>query len=375
MKAKLLTLIVLFVAVFAVRANDGVFYASGGTLVPLQETRIALRKEVLKFYVVDHGYARVEVDFEFYNPSAARTLTVGFVTPPSDGDFEESKTGHPFITEFTVDINGRTIPYRMKRLAQTSFKKGNINVSGRDWVYYFQATFKKGVNRIRHTYRFRGSVSVEMQREFDYQITTGKRWANRRIDDFELQIHPDNGIYMIIASFQKNGTPAGWKIIGDGTMPAETRGRFSDDGPKIRMFHLNSGYLQFNAKNFKPDNDLFFGEYNWPAGWTSVWCGFGRECAERESLEKVARYFHMNPYDGILDEDFEALSAKEVKFVRNYYFALRGLPFRDPELRRFYERFFWYRPIESLKTTDVRLSKAEDAFLRKVAAFEEKRKN
>ncbi len=375
MKATLLTLIVLFAAVVAVRANDGVFYAAGGTLVPLQETRIELRRELLKFYVVDHGYARVEVDFEFFNPSGPKTLTVGFVTPPSDGDFEETQSSHPFITEFTVDVNGRSLPFKMKRLAQTSFKKGAANVTGRDWVYYFPVTFKRGVNRIRHSYRFRGSVSVELQRDFDYQITTGKRWANRRIDDFELRIFPDNGIYAIVSSFRKDGRRANWQIVGDGMIEDVERPWFSDEAPKVRMFHFNKGYLRFNAKNFRPDNDLFFGEYNWPAGWWSVWCDLKPDCFDRASLEKISRFLFLNPYEGVLDDGVEELSPKEIRYLRNYFFALRGLPFRDPDLNRFYGQFFWYRPVADLKATDIVLSKAEEAYLKKIAAFEAKRKN
>ncbi len=375
MKKKLLTLLFTLFATIAVRANDGVFYASGGTLVPLQETRIALRKELLQFYVVDHGYARVEVDFEFYNPSNSRTLTVGFVTPPSDGDFEEAVKGHPFITDFTVNVNGRDVPFTMKRLASTTFKKGNANLTGRDWVYYFQAVFKKGLNKVRHTYRFRGSVSVEMQRDFDYQITTGKRWANRRIDDFELRIYPDVGIFAIVSSFRKNGAKADWEIVGDGLIQDRERQWFTEDGPKVRMFHLNSGFIRLKAKNFRPDNDLFFGEYNWPAGWWSIWCDRKPECFDKDSLERISRYLFLKPWDGVIDEEFAQLSAKEVRYLRNYFFALRGLEFRDPDLKRFYEQFFWYKPVIGLKATDIVLSPSEEAYLKQIVEFESKRKN
>lgn len=375
MKRKLLIMLFTLLAAVAVRANDGVFYASGGTLVPLQETRITLRKELLRFYVVDHGYARVEVDFEFYNPSNSRMLTVGFVTPPSDGDFDEAIKGHPFITDFTVNINGRDVPFKMQRLASTTFKKGNANLTGRDWVYYFQAVFRKGSNKVRHTYRFRGGASVEMQRDFNYQITTGKRWANRRIDDFELQIHPDNGIFMIVSSFSNDRTKADWEIVGDGVIEEKDRHRFGEEGPKVRLFHLNNGFIRLKATNFRPDNDLFFGEFNWPAGWWNIWCDREAECFDKDSLERISRYLHLKPWDGVIDEEFGQLSAKEVRYLRNYFFALRGLEFRDPELKRFYEQFVWYKPVIGLKATDIVLSRSEDAYLKQIAAAEAKRKN
>jgi hypothetical protein len=50
------------------------------------------------------------------------------------------------------------------------------------------------------------------------------------------------------------------------------------------------------------------------------------------------------------------------------------LPFRDPELRRFFGQFFWYRPIENLTAADIVFSKAEDGFLRRLAAIANSRK-
>lgn len=372
MKTFLLSLLfVSFAAVVAV-ANDGVFYASGGTLVPLQETQVELRRELLKFYVVDHHFARVEIDFEFFNPGKAKTVTVGFVTPPADGDVDEEQAKHPFITNFTVVVNGRSIPFKVKKMADTSFRMGDAEVEGRDFVYYFPVTFKTGINRIRHTYQYRGGASVELDRIFDYQITTGKRWANRRIDDFELQIHPDNGIFAIVASFEKGVQMADWKIVGDGVFEDRTREWFGSETTRVRLFHLNSGYISFSAKNFKPANDLFFGEFNWAAGWTKALCDPSGGCYEEDALEKASRYFSLGPND--YDETaLNELTDEEIRYVRNYFYAVRGLPFRSLEMRRFFGQFFWYRPIEDLTAADIVFSKAEDDFLRTLAAITAKR--
>lgn len=375
MKGRILTfaLFILILPSFGF-ANDGVFYASGNTLVPLQETQVQLKKEILKFFVVDHEFMNVEVDFEFYNPGKARTLTVGFVTPPADGDVSEEEQKHPFISNFTVNVNGRIISYKIKKMSQTSFKMGDAEREGNDFVYYFPVTFKKGLNKIRHTYRFRGASGVELQRDFDYQITTGKRWANKQIDDFELQIHLDNGIFAIPASFRSDAKLAGWRIVGDGTIEDGTRQWFFEDAPRVRMVHLNKGYLLLKEKNFKPDTDIFFGEYNWGANWVSIWCDFAQECVEAESLEKVVKFFNLRPYEGYEDEDFTGLGKKELKYARNYFYAVRGLSFKDAELKNFYAQFFWYKPNESVRAENIRLSGAESAFLAKIKRFEEKRK-
>lgn len=54
--------------------NDGVYYTSGNHLVPLQETDISVRKEVLTISLMDNGYARVDVQYEFWNPGLPSVL-------------------------------------------------------------------------------------------------------------------------------------------------------------------------------------------------------------------------------------------------------------------------------------------------------------
>lgn len=382
----LFLLIAVFLFSFQVFANDGVFYAQGDTLFPLQETQVELKKEVLKFYVVDHNFAKVDVYFEFYNPSASKTVTVGFVTPPADGDVTEEAAKVPFIKNFTVNVNGKIIPYKIKRLKETTFKleKTEEEAEKDDYfVYYFPVTFKKGLNIIRHTYRYRGGESTELQRDFDYQITTGKTWANKQIDDFELQIHLDNGVFAVPARFIKplvdpvlgmDKELADWKIIGDGAMESASRKWFNVDASQyVRMIHLNRGFLSFKAKNFKPDYDISFGEYNWAAGWASVWCEFGQECVEQESLEKVTKYFNLQPYGEFESIDFDDFTAKDFKYLRNYFYAVRGIDFKDEQLRNFYTQFFWYKPIKGLKAENIKLSAAEDKFLKGLALVEKKK--
>ncbi len=376
---KLLWLIILcLLGSIQLLANDGVFYAQGNTLIPMQETQVRLQKEVLKFFVVEHNFAKVDVYFEFYNPSAAKTVTVGFVTPPAEGDVSDEEAKFPFIKDFTVKVNGQNIAYKIKRLKETSFKlETKEEESSKDdyFVYYFPVTFNKGLNIIRHTYRYRGGESTELDRDFDYQITTGKSWANRQIDDFELQIHLDNGIFAVPARFINDEKLADWKIVGDGVIEDGERKWFNvEASPQVRMVHLNRGYLSFVAKNFKPDYDISFGEYNWAAGWASIWCDFGQECIEAESLEKITRYFSVSPYGNFESVDFDNFTAKDFKYLRNYAYAVRGLPFNDPELKKFYSQFFWYHPNKKVTIGNLRLSQAETIFLKQLKKLEAGRK-
>lgn len=374
---KKIILLLTFCLVFAVRvsfANDGAFYASGNTLMPLQETNISLKKEVLKFYIRDFSWMSVSVDFEFYNPGAEKKLIVGFVTPPADGDVTEEDQTHPRIKNFTVNINGNTLAYKIKKMENTSFSADKLQINGNDFVYYFPVTFKKGTNKIRHTYLFQGGSGVEIIRSFDYQITTGKRWANKEIEDFELQIHPDNGIYSVPASFREDGAEADWKIIGDGVFNPKIAKWFEvEDSPVMRMVHLNNGYLLLKEKNFKPDFDIMLGEYNWGANWSHKMCKMEEQCSENETLKNVSRYFTLHPgsYD---DYDFEELSNDEIKLVKNYFFAVRGYGFSDKLLNDFYSQFFWYKPDKNLNSENIKLTRNEDAFVSKLKRVLEKRK-
>lgn len=344
--------------------NDGAFYASGNTLVPLKETKITLKKEVLKFYIHDFNWMRVDVDFTFYNPGPSKKLTVGFVTPPADGDVTEKELSHPQIKDFTVVVNGTRLAYKIKRMRETSFKLTKIESGGDDFVYYFPVTFKKGLNRLRHTYLFRGGGSVDLQRDFDYVITTGKSWANGQIDDFELQLHLDNGIYSIPAGFWKSERRVNWQIVGNGVIAEKSEQWFGvENSPLMRIAHLNSGYILFREKNFKPDQEISLGEYQWGAGWFSKWCKESAKCPDSEEAQKLTPYFTVDPEFDLTSEYTHDLSENDIKIIGNFAYAIRGLPFKDKLLNGFYSKFIWYKPNPAVTAASMRLSSAEKRFL------------
>lgn len=352
-------------------ANDGVFYVQGNNLIPLQETQVQLRKEILKFYIRDFQWMDVDVDFTFYNPGEAKTVTVGFVTPPASGDVDEEKETHPRIKNFTVNVNGKTLKYEMKRMKDTSFQTANGEIDGYDFVYFFPVTFKKGLNKIRHTYRFQGGGSVETQRDFSYQITTGKRWANKQIDDFELQIHPDRGIFYIPLSFKKDNSPANWKIIGKGTISKPKKLPPLEEKTNSRLVQIQNGHLSLKEKNFKPETDIEIGEFNWNMGWHDRMCKVATKCYQPKEIGlNVYLYFSATPSEHFSESNMSELSPRELKFVRNFPYAIRGYNFKSNILRDFYSQFFWYQPDKSLKLNDIKLSKAEEVFVKKVRNVE-----
>lgn len=357
-----LTFLIWLIISYELAGNDGSFYASGNNLIPLQETKIALNKEILIFKIKSFSYLYVDVYFEFFNPDEEKKILVGFVTPPATGDVSEDDEKHPKINDFTVIMNDKELPFKVKRMQETSFKS-DLDINAVDFVYYFEATFKKGINKIKHTYNYKSRSGVEAYREFDYQITTGKRWANKKINDFELQIHLDNGIFFIPASLSKNYSKINWKIKGSGSFKEGTEKSFSDHGLiPYQYVHLNNGYIYFNETNFSPDFDIFFGENAWHS-YTHKWCKIQDECSANNVLKKIAPYCKLQPeYEETnIKQD---LTGMEIKLLKNYFYALRGLQFNSKIIADFYSTFFWYTPIKELKAYSIKLSFEEQKFVK-----------
>lgn len=374
MKTQIIAILVLFFNSAAFYANDGSFYASGNNLIPLQETEISLKKELLCFYVRDFNWMSVNVNFEFYNLGAEKKLTVGFVTPPADGDVTDEQQKHPMIDDFIVLVNGVELEYKIQKMKETSFSS-KTKINGEDFVYYFDVIFKPGLNTIKHTYNYKAGSSVELQRTFDYQITTGKRWANKQIDDFELQVHLDPGIFYVPATFWKDKRAIDWKIIGKGVIKKTSESLFTPEfelSNKIKMVHLNSGYLSFKTKNFAPDYDISIGEHGWHS-WASKWCKNQKTCMNNDELSSITKYCSLSPYppDSTTAEE---LNLTQLGILRNYAYALRGVVFKNKTYSNFYSQFFWYIPDASIKPEDVKLKYAENKFIAQIKYLEGKKK-
>ena len=108
-KFALVLLSLLFVT--TIKANDAVFYMSGASLVPIKETNISISKEILTITVGKDDYATVDVYYEFYNPKKKKTVTMAFeAMAPSYGNVN-TDGAHPYIKDFTVEMNGNSLPF------------------------------------------------------------------------------------------------------------------------------------------------------------------------------------------------------------------------------------------------------------------------
>ncbi len=353
----------LFFVTHSLLANDSSFYATGSNLIPLQETSIELKKEVLSL-TRKGKEMEVQVRFEFYNPNTPKTLTVGFVTPPAIGDVSPNEVEHPQVSDFQVMANDKLLTFKVQKSEDTGFKLSESGYEGLDFVYYFDVFFEKGTTIIQQTYTYRGGVSVDSFVNFDYRLTNAKGWANRMIEDFELNIDfGDNAYFSVPNSFWSSGEAADWRIVGIGRMGTKVQTTF---GAKFRMVKINKGFLQFRAKDFQPDYDVFISDWHAHSElhfWTDT--QINNPFADLEN--SMITDFYYSP------EDLAELSKMELRWLRNYLFAKHGYVFKSKDLQSFFEACNWYISNPNTKAEPSILSEKERKLFEAVVSEEAKR--
>ncbi|NOT49857.1 MAG: YARHG domain-containing protein [Chitinophagaceae bacterium] len=348
----------------SLQANDGVFYAMGNTLVPLKETTIQLKKEILNLQRKG-DWMQVDIYFEFYNPGTEKELTVGFVTPPGSGDVLDEEAKHPFVKDFMVMAGDRILPYKIAKMNETGFKVSSKIAQGHDFVYHFTIKFLKGITVIRHSYLYKGGGSVEAHRDFDYRLTTGTTWANNGIDDFELNINMGDDSYFSIPS--AFGTaPAAWQLSGIGRI---TKHNFSipfyaDGKPVLKMAYLRKGALQLRAANFKPTEDLSITFWN-IHNEVNLWC-------EPTAKNDFAGFMELMWSDST--EAVSKLSDVELRLYRNLNYARAGYDFKDELLKKAFSKYNWYIPDPAIKPENIPEYYVTKDMMRLITNEEKKRK-
>lgn len=219
-----------------VSANDGVYFTSGSFLVPVKETDISAKKEILTITICKDGYANVDVDYTFYNNSSEKkNVTMAFEAhPPYCSETLLNKNGiHPFISQFTVEMNGALLQHRnalvaLKFVGESTWESDHKPLDMTQWkgvgeapdsivpfenaiynealdsvisyayAYYFNATFRPGENKVHHTYRYRMGYAIDSKFLVPYWLTPVTRWANGQVDDFTMRIKTDGKIEEIL---------------------------------------------------------------------------------------------------------------------------------------------------------------------------------
>ena len=357
---KLLFALCALVLCLSGKANDGVYYTSGNQLIPINETEISVKKEVLDITRQDDKM-RIHVYYEFYNPGEEKTLLVGFEAMPPGGDFGLSEeeylklTGHPNIYDFTVMVNGQPVKYQVSHVERDEnyVQNGKIKALTKQrekelgeeldysmtipylFVYHFNATFKKGLNIVEHTYTFEKSEFVGVEYSLDYVLTAANRWANHQIDDFTMNLHMgERCSFDIPATFFKG--EGGWTINGIGRKNMDKQ----YDNPLLRC-HVQEGSVTFHQKNFHPKGELHVEQT------------FYIEQDEKNGFDNCEQYYHhifkkaypttmmyriFNPQD----MECKPASADMKRIMRNLPFAVRGYVFKTKMIQDYYESTDWY---------------------------------
>lgn len=331
----------IILATTTVWANDSEYFVIGNQLVPLQQTSICVTKEILSIDLRDDSTAYVNVYYEFNNPeNTPKTIIMGFEADPPyfcEDRIKASPYEHPYIKKFTVDINGQRILHKNAISEVGKFRpinkpinlciyNDNENAEPIDgnlaYVYYFEATFQPGINKVRHTYRYMLGYSVDILYFLDYKLTPAARWANKQIDDFTL----------IVSAKQSTKHFFIPTICIPGAKPNITMGvgktrliknDYNDDLEEWEVA-LRKGAISFHIKNFRPQKEL------------CVHSGRRLHTYDRA-------YCNVAYYDWTDFTDFQ------LRIIRNLPYASRGHVFKNQQLKQFFESCFWYIPDPNYK--------------------------
>jgi hypothetical protein len=320
-------------------ANDGSFYGSGNQLIPINETDIAVKKEILTLKRIDRRFVDVTVYYEFYNPKEEKEVTVGFEATSPSGDVDGTpKDGlHPYMDDFTVQMNGSILKYNVAYVYDSAYAKNGIikskkladvisgiqdqNAVDFYYVYYFKAKFKRGLNIIKHTYRYMLSSSVISNYYFDYVLTAANRWGNKQIDDFTLVV--DMGEFETFnidkTFFKEKGD---WLINGIGKSVDGQRDPVPTNPVETVRFHVEKGNLIYHKANFHPNGELFIDSHSYRF---------------EHSTQIPFSYYEQ-------DQIEEPSSDAQKKILKNLPFARRGYIFQNPDIQKYYEKQEWYIP-------------------------------
>lgn len=351
---------------FIASANDGAFFASGNHLIPITETDIAIKKEILTLKKIRNQFLEVTVYYEFFNPKEEKNIIVGFEAFSPYGDVNGTpKNGlHPYMRDFTVNLNNQILKYKVayvndslyaqsgkinsKKLEDIKNNIENENVVDFYYVYHFDAKFKKGINIIKHTYNYDLSGSVDYDYDFEYILTAANRWSNKQIDDFTLIVDMGEFESFNISKtfFNKQNQ---WIINGIGKsedITGQKNGFIENDGVK---FNLQKGNLVFQQLNFKPQGELFL--YSLRHLYT------GEFFDATTSLP-----FSYYQQDKISTPNNELSK----KILKNLPFARRGYIFSNKELQQYYETMTdWYIPNPNYSPETPLLSDIEKEWIKK----------
>ncbi len=358
----------------AANANDSEYFTSGNQLVPLSETDISIRKEILTIGLQDDKFANVTVYYELFNPGTTdKTVLMGFEADPSyNDDYVFHPDGkHPHIHDFTVEMNGEKLSYQnavcqqgtpdglqpidMSKYEVCEETVTTVHPIGNDtlfipfsYVYYFQATFKPGLNKIRHTYKYTQSRGVGFAFKIDYKLTPATRWANHQIDDFTLVVRADHTAKHFLID-EELFDMAPWRLTeGEGKQRVTPH-----PGRSLREFSLRNGAYTWHKTNFCPKSELSITSAD-EIYLFNERATFGAFYDRSSSLELN---FGKERTNNRMKEDLRK------RIAHNLPYAHRGHVFNDRVLDDYFSTLWWYIPNPDYKDDQSDFTEIDKQFL------------
>ena len=347
-------------------ANDWEFGSEGEHIIPLKGSNVAIKKEKITLKLTKDGML-VNVKFTFDSPNAENKI-IGFVTPESGNGEDEDETTkisrkpEPLkIKNFKTIVNGKEVKSNVELLSKL-LSKGVLDKNiikeytekeknFYNYVYYFNADFKQGENVVEHSYFYTGSYGV-YERDFDYVVTTISKWKNKTVEDFEIEIQPENYFVKLPYSFWKNNKKINWEIVGKGKMVtiASTKKSNDEDATGLERYgiiylKLNNGFVRYKTKNFSPNQDFYMTrmdnilgfDYEFPEGKIQGY-------KFKDDYFTTLRETVYDDYSNIIGS-LKDLNDKDLDIVRNYPYAFAGYDFARKDLKDYFSQFVWYNPI------------------------------
>lgn len=345
--------------------NDALYYDNGGNIQPRETSSISMDKEILHFERKGET-AQVTVYFEFNNRGEeAVTHLVGFQIQPPFYDAVRLNEPHieNYVRDFMVMHEENILPYQ---LMFAKDEDGDLSPAtgiledelAQIYVFLFEMTFQPGINRVHHSYEIDASLDVLTRWIHEYVLTSGSKWADNRIQDFTLIIDPEDNSYFEVSNIF--GEDAEWNVVGIGKV-------FEKDDETMRRVRLLSGQLVIQARDFSPQENLFFQS----VGYYGFIHPNGHEIIGTPSPPLPETYHDLRYY--IIDEERVAAGGytpEEVAFAKKYIYAMHGYPFEDPRVARYFRHFEWYLPNPNLTMEDLSFTEEQERFLRQLAQLE-----
>ena len=364
MKKILLAILFCLLSIFTF-ANDWEFGSEGEHIIPLKGSNMSIKKEKITLKLTPDGML-VNVKFTFDNPTAENKI-VGFVTPESGNGEEEDETTKPKrkaeplkIKNFKTTVNGKEVKSNVELLSKLLSKgvlDNNIikeytekEKTFYNYVYYFNADFKQGENVVEHSYFYTGSYGI-YERDFEYVVTTISKWKNQTVEDFEIEVHPENYFVKLPYSFWKDNKKINWEIVGKGKMVTIAPTKPNDeDANRIEKYgviylKLNNGFVRYKTKNFSPNQDFYMTrmdnilgfDYEFPEGKIQGY-------KFKDDYFTTLRETIYDDYPNIVSS-LKDLKDKDLDIIRNYPYAFAGYDFAKKDLKDYFSQFIWYTPV------------------------------